>query len=73
MNHNHYYQSEEQELEMHNTKLIPKSETRLKLRSFLHLFLRHGNRLHVESIEWKIKVKKKKRNIFWRIKEVRTD
>ena len=37
MNHNHYYQSEEQELEMHNTKLIPKSETRLKLRSFLHL------------------------------------
>ena len=42
MNHNHYYQSEEQELEMHNTKLIPKSETRLKLRSFLCLFSRHG-------------------------------
>ena len=38
MNHYHYYQSEEQELKMNNTKLIPKSETPLKLHSFSSSF-----------------------------------
>ena len=73
MNHNHYYQSKEQELEMHNTKLIQKSETCLKLRSFLRLFSRHVDRLHFESKLKKIKVKKKEKKIFWIIKEVGTD